>query len=124
MTKTGEAYGFLYCSNTTQRIIDELADTREITQTPSMLGFDLVAQVDQIDTSKDSALANMVEKAKSNKMSHVIKASMPDASNRRVAGLLCNVIDGLYASPLYQEGEPYCADVVYKRGNQYVFDRD
>ncbi|HII16153.1 MAG TPA: hypothetical protein HA362_07650 [Nanoarchaeota archaeon] len=124
MAKDGEAYGFMYCSATTQQIITELADAREITQAPSMLGIDLVAQVDQIDTSGDSALADIVQRAKAEKMSHVIKASMPNAGNRRVAGLLGNIIDGLYASPLYPAGAPYCAGVVYKKGAEYVFKRD
>ena len=124
MTTNGEAYGFLYYNGTTQRIIDELADARNISKTPELMGFDLVSQVDQIDTSNDSALADIVGRAKAGNMSHVIKASMPNAGNRRVAGLLCNVMSDLGVSPLYQQGEPYCADVVYKRGNQYIFDRD
>ena len=124
MEKQGEAYGFLYCNATTQQIITELADAREITETPSMLGIDLVSRVDELDTSGDSALAAIAERAKAAKMSHVIKASMPNAGNRRVAGLVGNLMDGLYASPLYAKGEPYCSGIVYKRGNGYVFKRD
>ena len=125
MTNTGIAYGFFYYMFDTEDIREEIPDLRDVTKVPKELTLDLIKGVENVDTSADSQLAEIVNKAKRSKMNHVFKATLPNSGNRRVANKLGNLLNGLYQSAnLYDIDEPFCAGIVYKRGEKYVFRRD
>ncbi len=118
----GKAYGFFYYAG--KRSISEvLPQIREKTETPSKLTLDLVEGVDNLDTENDSALVKIVEQAKRQHMSHVLKATLPDMGNRRAANFLGNIMNGVYTE-LYAKSEPFYAGIAYKRGEQYIFRRE
>jgi len=123
MAQIGEAYAFFYYQGKTQDVLDVLPDIREKTETPSGLGLDLVGGVENLDVKGDFALVEIVQKAKRQHMSHVLKATLPDMGNRRAANFLGNIMNGIYVC-LYEPKEPLYAGIVYKRGPKYVFRRD
>jgi len=120
--KTGRAYGFFYY-NGKKSILEVLPQIREVTKTPSELTLDLVEGADNLDTENDSALVEIVQQAKRQHMSHVLRATLPGIGNRRTANFLGNVMNGIYTK-LYYKSEPFYAGIVYKRGEQYIFRRD
>jgi hypothetical protein len=123
MAKTGEAYGFFYYQGSSKDILEALPKIKRKTQTPSKLELNLTEGVNKLDTSKDSALDEIVQKAERQHMTHALKASLPEAGNRKTAGFLGNVMNGIYTS-LYDAKEPFYAGIAYKRGEQYVFRRE
>ncbi len=92
----GRAYGFFYYAGK-DSISEVLPQIREGTKTPSELTLDLVAGVDNLDTENDSALVEIVQKAKRQHMTHVLKATLPGMGNRRTANFLGNIMNGVYA---------------------------
>ncbi len=123
MEKEGKAYGFFYCRSKTEDVLDELPRARSLANTPKELSLDL-KDINKWDTKGDSKLAKIVEKAKSSQMSHVLSASMPYTGSRKVANELSAIMRNIYASPIYEKGEPFCGGIVYERGGKYVFKRD
>ncbi len=121
--QVGKAYGFFHYAGRKNSILDVLPQIREGTETPLELGLDLVEGVDNLDTENDSALVKIVQQAKRQHMSHVLKATLPGTGNRRAANFLGNIMSGIYTD-LYDRSEPFYAGIVYKRGEQYVFRRD
>ena len=115
----GEAYGFFHYKGK-KSISEVLPQIREGTETPSELTLDLVDGVDNLDTGNDSALVGIVQQAKRQHMSHVLKATLPGMGNRRAANFLGNIMNGIYTE-LYDKSDPFYAGIVYKRGDQYVF---
>jgi len=118
----GKAYGFFHYAGK-KSIPKALPQIREKTKTPPELTLDIVEGVDNLDTEDDSALVEIVQQAKRQHISHVLKATLPGLGNRRAANFLSNVMGGLYAK-LYDKSEPFCGAVTYKRGERYVFMRD
>jgi len=121
--KIGEAYGFFYYGGKTNQIFRALPQIRELTESPLELTLDLVEGVDNLNTGNDPALVEVVQRAKEQHMSHVLKATLPGMGNRRAANFLGNIMIGVY-DKLYDESEPFNAGIAYKRGEQYVFRRD
>jgi len=115
----GRAYGFFHYAGK-DSIQEVLPQIREGTNTPPELTLDLVEGVDNLNTENDSALVEIVQQAKRQHMSHVLKATLPGMGNRRTANFLGNVMNGVYTE-LYDKSEPFYAGIVYKRGEQYVF---
>lgn len=140
--KIGEAYGFFYYQGKSEDIENVLPDIRSGTETPTELSLELIEGVDKLTTWKnkprihksedgkyivdmfgDSDLEDIIQRAKNQHMSHALKANMPNSGNRKVAGFLGNVMNGIYTS-LYGKEEPFYAGIVYKRGEKYVFRGD
>lgn len=118
----GKAYGFFYYGGR-ESILEVLPEIRERTETPSELTLDLVEGVDNLNTENDSALVEIVQRAKRQSMNHVLKATLTGMKNIRAANFLGNIMNGVYGK-LYDKSEPFYAGIVYKRGEQYVFRRD
>ena len=121
-SSVGRAYGFFYYAGK-DSISEVLPQIREGTEIPSELTLDLVAGVDDLDTENDSALVEIVQHAKRQHMSHVLKATLPGIGNQRTADFLGNIMNGVYTT-LYDQSEPFYAGIVYKKGKQYVFRGD
>lgn len=119
MEKTGKAYGFLYYAGKREAIQKELPAIRKKVKTPLEMGLS-VRGINSLDNQKDSALAEIAERAKSASINYVIEADLPGESNQRTARELECVFTGLRYQ-LYDKSEPFCAEVAYKRGGKYVF---
>ncbi len=118
----GKAYGFFYYAGRTRHITEVLPQIREGTETPKELGLRVIEGVENLNVHGDSKLAAIVAQAKSQHMSHVIEATLPDMKNVRAANCLGNVMGGI-SQELYDSSEPFYAGITYKRGEQYVFRR-
>lgn len=122
MTNIGEAYGFFYYGKDTQDIKKELPSIKDCAQTPSALELTLTEGVRNI-TTNDPALLSIIKKAEKYHMSHVLKATMPNVGNRRVAQELGDIMNVMYMQ-FYAQNEPFNAGIVYKIGEKYVFRRE
>jgi len=121
-TSVGIAYGFFHYAGG-DSISDVLPQIREIAETPSELTLDLVEGVDNLDTENDSALVEIVQKAKRRRLNYALKATLPGKGNRTAANLLGDIISNI-DNEFYGKSDPFYAGIVYKRGKQYVFRRD
>jgi len=119
MAKQGEAYGFFYYSGSTESLAERMPEMRKKAHTPGSMNVTLLDKFDNLDKD-DPALTEIIEKANNSHMSHVVKAVMPDKGNRYVAMEVGDILSQIYRN-FYAKNEPFCAGVVYKRGNQYVF---
>ncbi len=117
--RIGTAYGFFYYPGRTEKVARVIPDIVQKTETPQKMTLE-VGCLKNLNTEGDSGLAEIAEQAKKCRMNHVLKAALPDEGNRRTANYLGNVMNGVYLS-LYQKEEPFNADIVYKRGDKYVF---
>jgi hypothetical protein len=118
----GEAYGFFYYAGK-DSISDALPYISKTVETPPEMTLELIEGMDNVDTSNDPALVEIVEKAKSGRLNHVLKASLPGVSNRMTASHLGDIMSGI-CTELYDSSEPFHSGIVYKRGEQYVFRQD
>lgn len=119
MVNIGEAYAFLYYKGRTEDISKQLPVIREDFLTPSDLKLDLTG-LDKY-TTKDPALADIVQQAKDVRMSHVLKASRPNPKNKELVTNLRDILNGIY-SMLHEGDEEFFGQIIYKEGNKYVFD--
>lgn len=118
----GTAYAFFQYGGRTEDISEILPYIREDTETPSELTLDLVDGVNKLDTTNDSALADIVSQA--GNMSHVLKATLPGVDNRKAADYLGNIVNGFYNTPLYQPSEPFYGEIAYKVDGEYILRED
>ena len=118
--KIGKAYAFFYYSGNTSDILNILPNIRESEEIPS----EVTVNLEEIAAfrDEDSALTQVIEKAREEDMSHVLKATMQGLGHRRVAELTGDLCNGIYLS-LYQKGDQLRAGIVYKRGKSFVFRR-
>lgn len=121
--KVGKAYAFFYCGGKTENISERLPYIKDKYETPSELDLNLVEGINNLNTKKDSALVEIVEQAKRQRMSHVLEADLPNAGNKKTADLLGDIMTGINYS-LYDKKEPFYAGIVYKRGEKYIFRRE
>lgn len=122
MEKTGKAYAFFYYAGKREDVEGELPRAMTAAQTPLEMKLS-VTRTNALDTSRDSALADITERARSARMNYVLEGTMPDSNNRSAANKVNNVMAGIY-NGLYSKKEPISAVIVYKRGEKYVFKRD
>lgn len=118
MANSGEAYGFLKYGGRIEDILEYIPLIRTTAQTPSELSLQIIGGAENLDTTGDSGLAELVELAKGANLNYVFKANLPDADNKRVAGLLGNIMDDFYASTLYNN-EQFRTEIAYRDGKEY-----
>ncbi|MBU2637794.1 MAG: hypothetical protein KJ955_02380 [Nanoarchaeota archaeon] len=119
MAKAGEAYGFLQYNGRIEDLLEQIPEIRTTARTPPELSLQVIEGAGNLDTAGDPGLANVVRIAQGAGLNYVLKASLPNADNRKVAGLLGNINDDLYASRLYNNGRPFCAEIAYHNGVEY-----
>lgn len=119
--KEGSAYAFFYCNADYKQVARKLPDIKERTKSPSDLELSLT-EVEKIE-EVDEQLQPVLDEARGAKMNYMLKASMPNIGNKRVADELDAIMINVYASQLYAKGEPLNAGIVYQRGERYVFKR-
>ena len=123
MTTIGEAYGFFHYQGLTSDIEGVLPSAREKASSPLELTLELSEDFEAL-AAAEPALGRIVEKAQRAHMSHVLRAQLPGAGNRKAATEIGDLLNEIYRSPLYDKKAPFCAGIVYKRGEEYVFRRD
>ena len=117
---SGTAYGFFYYQGETRNILKVLPEVREKAVIPPEVSLNLVEGMDNVNLQNDSALVEIIEKAKRQHLSHALKATWFNVGNHKVAQELADVLNGIYLT-LYEQTEPFYTGIVYQRGERYVF---
>ena len=121
--KSGTAYGFFYYQGETRDILKVLPEVREKVVTPPEVSLDLIEGMDNVNLQNDSALVEIIEKAKRQHLSHALKATWFNVGNRKVAQELADVLNGICLT-IYEQTEPFYSGIVYKKGKHYVFKKE
>ena len=111
----GEAYAFFDCNALKQEIEAELPTIRKLAKTPSKLELSLVEDPEKLGGDKD-----LIQKAKESGYKYAIKATYHGATNEKTADELADILIHAYQSRLYQEGEDFKGDILYKTLKGYV----
>ena len=114
----GQAYAFFDCDASKEIIESKMPILRRESQTPSDLELSLT---DDLDSLKEDDLLSIVQEAKDSGMNYLLKATYPNATNKKTADELATMINMMYASPLYKPGEEFSGAIVYKEKDKYVF---
>lgn len=111
-TKSGKAYAFFDCKASKGDIERELPFIRECVKTPNELELSLMEGTDTL--KGDSQLFQIAKEAKKAGIKYVMEATYPNATNHQTADEVVSVLNQAYQSPLYQKGEQFRGEVVYK----------
>jgi hypothetical protein len=117
----GKAYAFFDCNASREQIEAELPKICHVTKTPAKL---------EILVFNDTGVFNRSQKepeikalASTFKRQYILEAKYPGKSNQETADQIAGVLNQAYQSPLYQDGEDFRGNIVYKHRNKY-FSRD
>ena len=119
MTNIGKAYGFFDCRASKEEIEAEIPTIRRLTNTPSKLELSLIESPSNL--RGDSELMSIASQASESGIKYVLEGTYPSATNEQTAKEIVGVLNQVYQSPLYQEGEPFRGEIVYFDGAGYQF---
>lgn len=119
MAKAGEAYGFLKYKGRIEDILEYIPAVRDCALTPPELSLQVIEGAENLDTTADSGLAELVRLAQGANLNYVLKANLPNADNAGTANELKDIVNQLYQTSLYKQGEPFCAEIAYREGSEY-----
>ena len=121
----GRAYGFFYSSASQKELEAELPSVRDLARIPANMSLELKAGINPEDYSHDSELKELSEMAIRQDNNYQITATLPDATNKRTAKELGDVMNTYYQSPLmnsFRKGEAKSiGGIVYKEADRYEF---
>ena len=116
--RTGEAIGFLDSGDRVDRFKGELSKIERLVNTPSGVHMSFSKNPKGITGDADlkaiGALADQIG------LTGVVRASFPGQTNQRAADELAAIGNQAYNSPVYDNGEEFRGEIVYKQGNEYV----
>jgi len=114
----GKAYGFFDCNATKEEIEREIPFIRDAVDTPNQLELILTEDINSLSVDPDLFPIAQVLDAK-----YVIETTCQDYTNEKTADELSAVLNQAYQSSLYQEGERFRGEIVYKnkKSGEYVF---
>ena len=122
----GEAYAFFDCNAPMTQVAQEIPKIRKLVETHK--GLELFLAKDALPLMRsninnvDPELVEIALNAKDAGIKYVLAArSLPNMTNRQTAEELSTILNQAYQSPLYQEGEKFRGEVVYKERENYVF---
>lgn len=120
--KIGKAYAFFDCSASRDQIDAELPTIRECVKTPRELELSLMRCTSPNNSIvKDSKLWALTRSAREVGMKYLLEANYPNQSNEQTANELVTVLNQMYQSQLYKEGEKFRGEIVYKQRGEYIF---
>ncbi|MEK6827453.1 MAG: hypothetical protein AABX99_03145 [Nanoarchaeota archaeon] len=119
MKKIGKAYGFFDCNALKEEIEKEIPTIRELVKTPSELELSLVEGVSNLKGNKK--LRAIVKEAEKSEIRYVMEATYPDATNIQTADEVAIILNQVYNSQLYQDGEKFSGEIIYEDKGRYVF---
>ncbi|MBS3075166.1 hypothetical protein J4429_01775 [Candidatus Pacearchaeota archaeon] len=117
--KTGKAYAFFNCEASKRDIEKELPFIRECVKTPNALELSLMEGTDAL--IGDAQLLQIARDAKDAGIRYVMEATYSNATNHQTADEVASILNQVYQSPLYQKGEQFRGEVVFKERGRYVF---
>ena|SRR3989344_4996583 len=117
--KVGKAYAFFNCESSKGDIEKELPFIRDCVKTPGALELSLMEGTDTL--TGDTQLLQIARDAKDAGIRYVMEATYPNATNHQTADEVASILNQAYQSPLYQKGEQFRGEVVYKEKGKYIF---
>ena len=117
----GRAYVFSYYKGKIEDVIDELPRAQQLAETAPGLKIDVIAKLDDLADSNDPKLTKVVQDAQHNRMNYALRATLPNAGNRKTAEELNRVLANIHTSPLYGENDLLLGGIAYKHGDEYIF---
>ncbi|MCX6749899.1 MAG: hypothetical protein NTZ83_00410 [Candidatus Pacearchaeota archaeon] len=117
--KTGKAYAFFNCRASKGDIEKEIPFIRECVKTPNALELSLMEGTDTL--KGDAQLLQITRDAKDAGIRYVMEATYPNATNHQTADEIASVLNQAYQSLLYEKGEQFRGEVVYKERGKYIF---
>ncbi|PIN94379.1 hypothetical protein COU53_03775 [Candidatus Pacearchaeota archaeon CG10_big_fil_rev_8_21_14_0_10_30_48] len=117
--KTGKAYAFFNCEASKGDIEKELPSIRSCVKTPNALELSLMEGTDTL--KGDAQLLQIAREAKEAGIKYVMEATYQNATNHQTADEVASILNQAYQSPLYQKGEQFRGEVVYKERGKYLF---
>jgi len=117
--KIGKAYGFFDCNATKEEIENEIPFIKKCVKTPNTLELILTENVNTLKV--DSELLSIAQEAKKENIKYTMEATYPNATNKQTADELSTILNQAYQSPLYQKGEKFRGEIVYKENGEYIF---
>jgi len=115
----GKAYAFFNCNASKETIEAEIPTIRNLVKTPNELELSLTENMNAL--RGDSQLLQIAEEAKEAGINYVMEGTYPYATNRQTADELSGILNQAYQSPLYDEGEKFIGEIVYKENGEYTF---
>ena len=120
----GEAYAFFDCDASITQIAQEIPTIRELVKTPRRLELYLAYLAEGVLPligSLDCELLEIALDADNADIKYALAArSPPNITNRQTADELASILYQAYQSPLYENGEQFRGEVVYKERGRYV----
>jgi len=117
--KIGKAYAFFNCKASKGDIEKEIPFIRECVKTPNALELSLMEGMNAL--TGDTQLLQFVKEAKYAGRKYIIEATYPNATNHKTANEVASILNQAYQSPLYEKGEKFIGEVVYKNRGRYLF---
>ena len=135
----GTAYAFFYCRGTQEQIAEKLPTAREMAGFPPALELRLNKGIALNDSEGDRGLSDIAHDICDNPYQyvvvskrglpqppgdprfHMLQATLPDEANKQAAVELSLLVNTLYQSSLYPNGEHFTGAVVYEQDGHYVF---
>ncbi len=117
--KIGKAYAFFNCKASKGDVEKELPFIRECVKTPNALELSLIEGTDTL--IGDTQLLQIAKQAKDAGIMYVMEATYSNATNHQTADEVSSILNQAYQSPLYEEGEEFRGEIVFKERGKYVF---
>ena len=121
--KVGKAYAFFNCEASKRDIEKELPLIRDRVKTPNQLELSLTELTKNTLASpfSEPELCSIIRKAREAGIKYVMEATYQNATNHQTADEVASILNQAYQSRLYQKGEQFRREVVYKERGRYVF---
>jgi hypothetical protein len=121
----GEAYAFFGCRANADQVAEEVQTIMNVVRAPkglelSLSGAGVLPAVSPRSINED--LIGIASDAREAGENYVLAArGLPTMSNRETADQLATVLNQAYQSPLYETGEKFWGEIVFKENGHYLF---
>ena len=114
----GRAYAFFSCSASLNKILSEVPKARFEARTPPTLEITL----QELDITKYSGdLSTIAKKMKEYGANYSIEGLFPGKKNEDCANEIADIMNMLYTSELYTQGEPMIREITCEIDGTYMF---
>ena len=118
--REGKAYGFFWYGGPVEDAVREVSSIEGMDHLPA----NLTLKASTLDTfleraELDAGLRNFGELARRTNLNVVVEATRPGVGNHSASNDLGDVLSVVHHA-LYAGNDPFYAEIVYKRGEQYV----
>lgn len=115
----GKAYGFFHCNSPAEAIEHELPLVRKLAETPGIVALLVEDARDVLLPS--TALMELLQEGLQRGRNRMMEAVYPGQLHEKAADELAMILNVLYQSPFYREGDEFLGDIVYSCEREWVF---